>query len=88
MLAINLACKEQKIAVEYDGPSHYLKELGTGKVTSTENGPTKAKRRFLQKLGWTGVNINYQDWMTATNGGNEKLWLREKLLSSGAELFD
>ena len=46
MLAIDVACKEHKIAIEYDGQYHFLKEVGTGKVTYSENGRMKAKRRF------------------------------------------
>jgi len=46
MLSIDFACSEQKIAIEFDGPSHYLSALWSGQLTSTENGATKAKRRF------------------------------------------
>ena len=58
MMAIDMACKKRKIAVEYDGPSHYLKAVGSGVRTSTENGATKAKRRFLEQLGWNVINID------------------------------
>eukprot|EP00978_Attheya_sp_CCMP212_P027911 scaffold94794_cov20-Attheya_sp.AAC.1 len=37
MLAIDMAYPKQKIAIEFDGPSHYLKEVGTGDVTRVEN---------------------------------------------------
>ena len=60
-LAIDFACTQQKIAVEYDGSSHYLKSLGSGPVVRAENGPTKAKRRLLQKMGWQVVNVPYFD---------------------------
>ena len=81
MLAIDVACKEEKIAIEFDGPLHYLKELGSGKVSLTENGTTRAKRQFLENLGWTVINIDYRDWIKAKSSGNEKHWLREKLSS-------
>ena len=88
MLAIDVACKEHKIAIEYDGQYHFLKELGTGKVTSFENGPTKAKRRILEQLGWRVINFDYRDWIVAQGQGNEMPWLREKLHSAGIALSD
>jgi hypothetical protein len=81
MLAIDVACKEEKIAIEFDGPLHYLKELGSGNVSLMENGTTRAKRRFLENLGWTVINIDYRDWTKNKSAGNEKHWLREKLSS-------
>jgi hypothetical protein len=81
MLAIDVACKEEKIAIEFDGPWHFLNELGSGKVSQTENGTTRAKRQFLENLGWTVINIDYRDWIKAKSSGNEKHWLRKKLSS-------
>ena len=72
MLAVDVACKDQMIAVEFDGPSHNLKEVHTGKITLSENGSTKAKRVFLEKLGWTVINIDYRDWIKVKRVGNEK----------------
>ena len=79
MMAIDLACKERKIAVEYDGPSHYLKALGSGVRTSTENGATKAKRRFLEQLGWNVINIDYREFDRVRRTPKEKQWLRKIL---------
>ena len=79
MLAIDFACPEQKIAIEFDGPSHYLKAVGSGELTFTENGATKAKRRYLEQLGWTVINIDYRDYIQAQHASNEKQWLRELL---------
>jgi very-short-patch-repair endonuclease len=56
LMAIDLACRERKIAVEYDGRVHYL---SSGK----ENGKTVAKRKMLERLGWSVVNIKFTDEM-------------------------
>ena len=48
MLAIDFACPERMIAIEFDGPWHYLKAVGSGELTCIENGATKAKRRYLE----------------------------------------
>ena len=79
MMAIDMACKERKIAVEYDGPSHYLKAVGSGVRTSTENGATKAKRRFLEQLGWNVINIDYREHDRVRRTPKEKQWLRMML---------
>jgi hypothetical protein len=69
MLAIDMACRKQMIAIEFDGPSHFLREAWSGKVLEVENGGTKAKRLFLERLflerlflerlGWKVVNIRF-----------------------------
>jgi len=87
MLAIDLACKERMIAIEFDGPSHYLKALGTGMLTTKENGGTKAKRRFLKQLGWTVINLDFRDYMEADRKSNLKQWLGEKLKAAGVNLL-
>ena len=61
MLAIDLAVEKLMIAIEFDGPTHFVKVLGEGLV-EVENGPTQAKRRFLERLGWKVVNIPYFEY--------------------------
>ena len=85
MMAIDMACQKRKIAIEYDGAPHYLKALGTGELTSIENGATKAKRRFLQQLGWTVINLDYREYIRAQRESNEKQWLRKKLQAAGVQ---
>jgi very-short-patch-repair endonuclease len=57
------ACKDWMIAIEFDGPTHFLRDVHAdhekGRI---ENGPTQAKRRFLERLGWTVINIPYWEW--------------------------
>jgi very-short-patch-repair endonuclease len=53
MLSVDLACPIRKIAVELDGPTHFLS-------SGRENGRTIAKRRLLERLGWKVVNISYK----------------------------
>ena len=86
MLAIDFACPEQKIAIEYDGPSHFLKAVGSGKLTCTESGATKAKRRYLEQLGWKVINIDYRDSDQAQRASIGKQWLWELLNASGVPL--
>ena len=62
-LAIDFACKERKIAVEYDGAHHYLTEPKKGARANwgRESGRTIAKRTLMEKLGWKVVNVSYKD---------------------------
>ena len=86
MLCINFACREEKIAIEFNGPLKYLRALGSGKLSSTENGAMKGKRRFLQQLGWTVISIDFRDYNRACNASNEKQWLQEILEAEGVVL--
>lgn len=86
ILPIDIACRERKVAIECDGPSHFLIASGSGRVTRVENGPTRAKRLFLERSGWTVINLRYQDWMIVRgNKLEEKLFLRERLLEGGVD---
>jgi very-short-patch-repair endonuclease len=86
MLAIDFACAMRKVAIEYDGEFHFLKALGSGKLTSQRNGSTKAKRRLLEKLGWTVINLDFRDHIEARRKSKEKMWLRAELKQAGAVL--
>jgi len=86
MLAIDFACSEQKVAVEYDGATHFLKDVVSGKLTAKRNGSTKAKCRLLKQLGWTVINLDYREYMEACHKSNQKQWLRKQLKEGGVSL--
>ncbi|KAI2493158.1 RAP domain [Fragilaria crotonensis] len=81
LLSIDIACPDRMVAVECDGPSHYLSIIGDG--TRREKGPTKAKRRLLQHLGWNVINLN---WAESQEHKMSKEWLVGKLSEGGVEL--
>ena len=62
-LAIDMACRKRKVAVEVDGKYHFLTELKVGARANSgkENGTTVAKRRLLRQLGWKVVNVPFYD---------------------------
>ena len=66
-LAIDIANVDEKVAIELDGPTHFLwhteERLGRGQfnVSRRANGKTAFKRRLLQAAGWTVVNISFHD---------------------------
>ena len=83
-LAIDAACKERRLAIEFDGPSHFLSNVSSGKLLKgrVEDGPTKAKRRFLERLGWKVVNVRHWEWALATSNDEKKKLLAAKLLAA------
>jgi len=56
--SLDLAQPKSKLAVEVDGPSHYLKDGGEYVV----NGATRLKSRLLRSLGWTIAHVSFFDW--------------------------
>jgi hypothetical protein len=58
LLKIDIAWVDKKVALELDGPSHFLKSSKTGKE-GRRNGPTEAKKRLLKSLGW---KVRRLDW--------------------------
>ena len=58
--SLDLAQPEWKLAVEVDGPCHYLKDLLSGE--NVVNGATKFKRRQLRSFGWTVAHISFLEW--------------------------
>ena len=79
MMAIDFANVQQQVAVEVDGPSHFLKQVGTGHLTTIRNGATRAKRDHLQRLGWTMVSLDYRDCNAAREAGTMSQFLQEQL---------
>ena len=69
------------IVIECDGPSHYLSTID-GAEKNRENGPTKAKRRLLQEIGWNVINLS---WMEACENQASEEWVRSKLSEAGFE---
>ena len=53
LLKIDIAWKKEKVALELDGPSHFLSP------SNERDGTTKAKKRLLKSLGWKVRNMSY-----------------------------
>lgn len=86
MLAVDFACKSRKVAIEYDGDRHFLRSVNSGLRTTSRNGRTKAKRRLLEKLGWTVVNLDFRDHREAQRRSAVKEWLQQVLFDAGVLL--
>ena len=72
-LAIDMACRERKIAVECAGERHFLTELGAvaaSECSRKETGKVLAKRRLLSALGWKVVTLPPWDGLEREAEGN------------------
>jgi len=68
---IVISNENKKVAIEFNGPSHYLQCKGP----DVESGTTKFKRRLLEKLNFTVVSIHWDDWRRAINTNTHKDFL-------------
>ncbi len=75
-LSLDLAKPRQRIAIEYDGPSHYV--TGDGGPPRI-NGTTAFKHRLLEALGWRVIHIPYFEWGEQRTWNDKKAYLRQKL---------
>ncbi|EOD24737.1 hypothetical protein EMIHUDRAFT_254754, partial [Emiliania huxleyi CCMP1516] len=58
--SLDLALPSSRIAVEVDGPSHFLLPDGLG--VRRPNGPTLLKRRLLAAAGWRVSSVPFYEW--------------------------
>ena len=69
--SLDLAQPDLKLAVEVNGPSHYLKDLSSGE--NVVNGATRFKKRQLRSFGWTVARISFLDWDHKSESERRKL---------------
>jgi len=72
------------IAIEVDGPSHFVHPLARGAGRRlTMNAETKLKRRLLKRLGWNVVSLPYTRWNSArATTSRSKLEQQQELIRS------
>ncbi|EOD34549.1 hypothetical protein EMIHUDRAFT_313809 [Emiliania huxleyi CCMP1516] len=58
--SLDLALPSSRIAVEVDGPSHFLLPGGLG--VRRPNGPTLLKRCLLAAAGWRVISVPFYEW--------------------------
>ena len=56
LFSIDLAVVDRRIAIEFDGPSHFARN------TKEPLGHTRLRDRLLSAMGWQVVSIPFFDW--------------------------
>ena len=75
-LAVDIALTGRKLAIEFNGPHHYVVDVTT--KVRTEDGKTKFKRRLLELYGWRVATVDSEYWRSMQNAGRRAHML-EKL---------
>jgi hypothetical protein len=68
-----------KIALEVDGPSHFVCESTESGIRRAPNGGTIMKRRHLSLLGYAVASVPYWEWNDLRDVEAKKAYLRAKL---------
>jgi len=62
-LSLDMAQPESKLAVEFDGPTHYvLSRVDNVESRTKLDGKSKAEERLLRKFGWRLIRIPFFEW--------------------------
>ena len=71
--SLDLALPSSRIAIEVDGPSHFL--LPDGRGVRKSNGPTLLKRRLLAAAGWRGISVPFFEWNALSTASERQTYL-------------
>jgi len=69
LLKIDIAWRKDKVALELDGPTHFLTALRGGSSEIRLDGPSKAKTRLLESHGWRVHRLSYLDRIALDSKG-------------------
>ena len=81
--SLDLALHSKRVAVEVDGPSHFLLAEHGRQVP---NGPTLLKRRQLEAVGWRVLSVPYYEWDAQVGREQQRAYLERALRAIGLEL--
>ena len=71
--SLDLALPSSRVAVEVDGPSHFL--LPDGRGVRRPNGPTLLKRRLLTAAGWRVISVPFYKWDGFATANGQQTYL-------------
>ena len=71
--SLDLALPSSRIAIEVDGPSHFLQPDDRGVRKS--NGPTLLKRRLLAAAGWRVISVPFYEWNGFATANGQQTYL-------------
>ena len=71
--SLDLALPSSRVAVEVDGPTHFL--LPDGRGVRKPNGPTLLKRRLLRAAGWRVISVPFYEWDGFATANGQQTYL-------------
>jgi hypothetical protein len=74
LFSIDLAIVDRRIAIEFDGPSHFMRN------TFEPLGHTRLRDRLLSAMGWHVVSIPFFDWDELLQPEQMDAYVRQRLL--------
>jgi len=79
--SLDLALRSSRVAIEVDGPSHFLRDSSRGE--NCPNGPTRLKRRLLLAADWHLVSVPFYEWDGLNGREAQREYLKGKLGAVG-----
>ena len=76
LYSIDLAIVDRRIAIEFDGPSHFTRN------TLEPLGRTRLRDRLLSAMGWHVVSIPFFDWAELLQPEQMDAYVRQRLLQN------
>ena len=71
--SLDLALPSSRVAIEVDGPFHFL--LPDGRGLRRPNGPTLLKRRLLAAAGWRVISVPFYEWDGFATANGQQTYL-------------
>ncbi|EOD31307.1 hypothetical protein EMIHUDRAFT_232078 [Emiliania huxleyi CCMP1516] len=78
--ACQAAAPSTRIAIEVDGPFHFL--LPDGRGVRRPNGPTLLKRRLLAAAGWRVISVPFFEWDALPTASERQTYLERAVALS------
>ncbi|EOD41007.1 hypothetical protein EMIHUDRAFT_222043 [Emiliania huxleyi CCMP1516] len=78
--SLDLAIPSTRIAIEVDGPFHFL--LPDGRGVRRPNGPTLLKRRLLAAAGWRVISVPFFEWDALPTASERQTYLERAVALS------
>ena len=72
LFRVDCLLADRRVAVEADGPSHYLADRAP-------NGPTRLRRRLLEARGLRVVSVPYFEWGPLATDAAKNAYLADRL---------
>jgi len=80
--SLDLALPSSRIAIEVDGPSHFLRPDSQG--VRAPSGTTVLKRRLIAAAGWRVISVPFYDWGRLNTADERQAYLERAVAPLGA----